>query len=229
MGVGSGGSAPGGGAPAADGGRQNGRMTTRTFELFFALLALVAAAGVVGLLVARLLAPRSARAAAVVEVFAGPALPLATLVAATCMAGSLYFSEVAHFIPCTLCWYQRIAMYPLVVILAIASVRRDRAIRYYVVPLASIGALISLYHYLVEWFPDAETGVCSATVPCSLQWFDAVFGFISLPFMALCGFALIISLVTLPSQELLSEHEVEETGAPEARPTRWVRVDEGRR
>jgi disulfide bond formation protein DsbB len=177
-------------------------MPTRTFELFFALLALVAIVGVVGLLVARLLAPRSDRAAAVVHTFAGPALPLATLVAATCMAGSLYFSEVAHFIPCTLCWYQRIAMYPLVVILAIAAVRRDHAIRYYVVPLASIGALISLYHYLVEWFPKAETGICSATLPCSLKWFDDVFGFISVPFMALCGFALIISLVTLPSEEI---------------------------
>jgi disulfide bond formation protein DsbB len=177
-------------------------MPTRTFEVFFALLALVAIVGVVGLAVARLSAPRSPRAAEVVEIFSGPALPLAAVVAATCMAGSLYFSEVAHFLPCTLCWYQRIAMYPLVVILAIAAFRRDRTIRYYVVPLASIGAAISLYHYVVEWVPDAETGVCSTTVPCSLQWFDAVFGFISLPFMALCGFALIISLVTLPSQEI---------------------------
>jgi disulfide bond formation protein DsbB len=183
-------------------GRNNDPVPTRTFELFFALLALVAIVGVVGLLAARLLAPRSDRAAAVVAAFAGPALPLATVVAATCMAGSLYFSEAAHFVPCTLCWYQRIAMYPLVVILLIASIRRDHGIRYYVVPLASIGALISLYHYFVEWVPDAETGICRTTVPCSLQWFDAVFGFISLPFMALCGFALIISLVTLSPQEI---------------------------
>ncbi len=179
-------------------------MSTETAEVFFALLALVAAIGAVGLVVARLLAPRSAGAAQVVELFTGPALPLAAVVAATCMAGSLYFSEVANFIPCTLCWYQRIAMYPLVVILTIAAVRHDRAIRYYVVPLASIGAVISLYHYIVEWIPDAETGVCSATIPCSVQWFDAVFGFVSLPFMALCGFALIISLVTLRPQEIES-------------------------
>ena len=177
-------------------------MSTETAEVFFSLLAIVAAAGAVVLGASNLLASRSAAAATIVATFSGPALPIATLVAATCMAGSLYFSEVAHFVPCTLCWYQRIAMYPLVVILLIASIRRDHAIRYYVVPLASIGALISLYHYFIEWFPDAETGICSTTVPCSLQWFDAVFGFISLPFMALCGFALIISLVTLPPQEI---------------------------
>jgi disulfide bond formation protein DsbB len=118
------------------------------------------------------------------------------------MAGSLYFSEVAHFVPCTLCWYQRIAMYPLAVILTIAAIRHDRSIRAYVVPLAGIGAVISLYHYVIEWFPEAETGVCSTTIPCSVQWFDPVFGFVSLPFMALCGFVLIIALVRLRPQEI---------------------------
>jgi len=179
-------------------------MSTETAEVFFSLLAVVAALGTVGLLVARILAPRSAAAAAVVDAFAGPGLVLGAVVAGTCMAGSLYFSEVADFIPCTLCWYQRIAMYPLVVILAVAAVRRDRAVRFYVVPLASIGAAISIYHYVIEWVPEAETGVCSATIPCSVQWFDPVFGFVSLPFMALCGFALIVSLVTLHPQEPLT-------------------------
>src|SRR5215212_8906747 len=159
-------------------------MSTETAEVFFALLALVAAVGAVGLVVARALAPRSDTAAMVVDTFAGPALWLGAVVAATCMVGSLYFSEVADFIPCTLCWYQRIAMYPLAVILTVAAVRRDRAVRFYVVPLAGIGAAISLYHYVIEWFPEAETGVCSTTIPCSVQWFDPVLGFISLPFMA---------------------------------------------
>ena len=156
-----------------------------------------------GLVVARILAPRSPAAEALVDAFSGPALVLGAVVAVTCMAGSLYFSEVADFLPCTLCWYQRIAMYPLAVILAIAAVRRDRLVRYYVVPLAGIGAAISLYHYVIEWFPEAETGVCSTTIPCSVQWFDPKFGFVSLPFMALCGFALILSLVTLRPQETL--------------------------
>jgi disulfide bond formation protein DsbB len=179
-------------------------MSTDTAEVFFALLALLAVAGAGGLVVARLLAPRSATAAAVVDTFAGPGLAFGAVVAAACMAGSLYFSEVADFIPCTLCWYQRIAMYPLALILAIAAFRGDRGVRFYVVPLASIGAAISTYHYVIEWVPEAETGVCSATIPCSVQWFDPVFGFVSLPFMAFCGFALIISLVTLRPQETLT-------------------------
>jgi disulfide bond formation protein DsbB len=177
-------------------------MSTDTAEVFFALLALVAAAGAVGIVAAGLLATPSSLAATVIDMFAGPALPLAAVVAATCMGGSLYFSEVADFVPCTLCWYQRIAMYPLAVILTVAAFRHDRLIRNYVVPLAGIGAVISLYHYIIEWFPEAETGVCSTTIPCSVQWFDPVFGFVSLPFMALCGFLLIIALVRLRPQEI---------------------------
>jgi disulfide bond formation protein DsbB len=175
-------------------------VSTETAQVFFTLLAIVAALATVTLLGARLLASRSAGAQAVVEVFSGPALALAAVVAATCMAGSLYFSEVADFVPCTLCWYQRIAMYPLVVILAIAAVRRDRDVWHYVVPLAGIGAAISTYHYLVEWFPEADSGVCKSTVPCTFVWFREL-GFVSLPLMALCGFALIITLVTLPQEE----------------------------
>jgi disulfide bond formation protein DsbB len=175
------------------------RMSTETAQMFFALLALTAAAGSIGLLAARLLAPRSDTAQAVLDTFAGAALPLATLVAATCTAGSLYFSEVADFVPCTLCWYQRIAMYPLVVILGIAALRHDRDVWHYVVPLAGIGAVISTYHYIVEWFPEADAGACSTTIPCTFVWFRE-FGFVSLPFMALCGFVLIVSLVTLPQE-----------------------------
>jgi disulfide bond formation protein DsbB len=91
-------------------------------------------------------------------------------------------------------------MYPLVVILGIAAIRRDRDIWHYVVPLAGLGAIISTYHYVVEWYPEADSGVCSSSIPCSTVWFRQ-FGFVTLPLMALCGFALIVSLVTLPPQE----------------------------
>jgi disulfide bond formation protein DsbB len=175
-------------------------VSTETAQVFFSLLAVAAAVATVTLLGARLLAPRLTGARAIVDSFAGPALAVAAVVAATCMAGSLYFSEVADFVPCTLCWYQRIAMYPLVVILAVAAVRRDRDIWHYVVPLAGIGAAISTYHYIVEWFPEADSGVCKSTIPCTFVWFRE-FGFISLPLMALCGFALILSLVTLPQED----------------------------
>ncbi|HEX9259711.1 MAG TPA: disulfide oxidoreductase [Acidimicrobiales bacterium] len=175
-------------------------MEPTTFQLFFAILALAANIGTVAVVAARLLARRSAVAADVTAVATDVALPLAWLVALTCTLGSLYFSEVANYIPCTLCWYQRIAMYPLAVILLVAVVRKDRGVVWYALPVAAIGLAISTYHYLEEWFPSIDSGVCSSTIPCSFVWFRK-FGFISLPYMALSGFAFIIALITLRPQE----------------------------
>jgi disulfide bond formation protein DsbB len=123
---------------------------------------------------------------------------LAWLVAAVSMAGSLYFSEIAHFAPCKLCWYQRIAMYSLALLLLIAAIRRDSGIRRYAVPLAAIGALLSAYHYLIEWNPSLEgaTGSCDISVPCTSPWFRE-FGFMSLSLMALCGFTAIMVLLSI--------------------------------
>ncbi len=66
----------------------------------------------------------------------------------------------------------------------------------YVTVLASIGAVISTYHYLLERFPSLETGACSAAVPCDYIWFEEL-GFVTLPFMAGCGFLAIVNLATL--------------------------------
>jgi disulfide bond formation protein DsbB len=126
----------------------------------------------------------------------GAELALAWLVATIATAGSLYYSEVADFVPCTLCWYQRIAMYPLVVLLGIAAVRRDRGIVRYALPLAAIGAAISVYHYQLEWFPHQEGAFCHAGVPCSVRWVFEL-GYISLPLLALTAFTLIGSLLLL--------------------------------
>ena len=95
-------------------------------------------------------------------------LAWACSVAAVATVGSLYLSEVVGFVPCLLCWYQRICMYPLSVILLVAAIRRDRAVRWYVVPLAAVGTVISTYHYAIEWRPSLEAGACgiaSYTLP----------------------------------------------------------------
>jgi disulfide bond formation protein DsbB len=114
------------------------------------------------------------------------------------MLGSLYFAEVANFVPCQLCWFQRIAMYPLAVILLVGALRRDWGVRWYAVPVAAIGAAISTYHVLLEQFPSLESSnVCSAAVPCNFVWFEEL-GFVTLPYMALSAFALILVLLTLP-------------------------------
>jgi disulfide bond formation protein DsbB len=128
----------------------------------------------------------------------GPyAVTAAFVVAALATIGSLYFSEVAHFRPCLLCWYQRIAMYPLALILLIAAIRRDLSVRWYAIPLALVGGAISIYHYFLEWFPDISTGACEVDNPCTAIWFRE-FGFISLPFLALVAFALVITFLLVP-------------------------------
>jgi disulfide bond formation protein DsbB len=171
------------------------------FQLFFSLLALVALGGSVAIVVVRALRDRSTTAAQIADAVDDAALWIAFLVAATATAGSLYFSEVANFEPCRLCWYQRIAMYPLSLILLVAALRRDRAVRWYVGPLAACGAVISTYHYLVEWHPRLEGGgVCELIAPCTFIWFRE-FGFVTLAFMALCGFLTILVLV-VPSTRL---------------------------
>lgn len=167
---------------------------TPVVTLALALLTLVALVTVIGSLVVWLLAPVSSLARRTRERLAAEAgtgsLRLAWLVALVATAGSLFFSEVAHFEPCRLCWYQRIALYPLVVVLGVGAWRHDRGVVRYAFPLAVVGGAISLYHYLIETFPALESGACDPRNPCTLVWFRE-FGFVTLPFMALSAFGLI--------------------------------------
>ncbi|NNK91751.1 MAG: disulfide bond formation protein B [Acidimicrobiia bacterium] len=126
---------------------------------------------------------------------------LAAAVAVVSTLGSLYYSEIANFEPCRLCWYQRIAMYPLAVILPIAALRKDRGAWLYAAPLAAIGAVIAAYHYTIQRWPSLDSGGCSLDVPCSSAyvWRQEIGPFtiegISIPFMALSGFLLILVLL----------------------------------
>jgi disulfide bond formation protein DsbB len=148
------------------------------------------------LVVASLSAPLRLGFEGLRERFTRWALVAAWIPAALAMLGSLYFSEIAHYQPCTLCWYQRIAMYPLVLILGIAAWRRDLGVRVYAIPLAAVGAVISAYHYLLEWFPALDTGACTIGIPCTQVWFRQ-FGFVSLPLLALIAFLLVIAFLWL--------------------------------
>ncbi len=178
-------------------------MNVETFDLLFALLTVVANVAVIAFTVTAVAARSSAGAAAfrdrlwdrVGEV----AVPMAFAVGLTATLGSLYYSEVANFTPCELCWYQRIAMYPLPVLLAVAWRRGDSTVRRYVMPLALIGAAISIYHYQLERFPDQGGFSCAVDNPCTLVWVW-MFHYISIPFMALSAFALIAWLVWIAGQ-----------------------------
>jgi disulfide bond formation protein DsbB len=164
--------------------------------LFLSLLALGAQVAVAGAVAVVAGGRRTARARTWLVDTVGPhSMVLALVVAVVATSGSLYLSEVAHFTPCVLCWYQRIAMYPLPVLLAIALWRGD-AIAPYTLALAGIGGTISTYHVLVERFPALETDTCDPTNPCSLIWTEH-FGYLTIPTMALSAFALVATLSLL--------------------------------
>ncbi|WP_088051958.1 disulfide oxidoreductase [Virgibacillus dakarensis] len=119
-------------------------------------------------------------------------LYVAWLVTVVATLGSLYFSEIRGFIPCELCWYQRILMYPLTLILGIATFQNDLAVKKYVLPIAIIGWSISLFHYLEQKVPGfAEIRPCANGVPCSAEYINWL-GFVTIPFLALVAFTLII-------------------------------------
>ncbi|HET9050464.1 MAG TPA: disulfide bond formation protein B, partial [Candidatus Dormibacteraeota bacterium] len=139
-------------------------------------------------------------------------LGLAWCVAAIATSGSLYFSQGAGLVPCTLCWYQRIAMYPLVLVLGVAVVRGDLAVRPYAMPLAGAGAVISAYHYQLERFPSQGSFSCTVDVPCSVTLFTRL-GFVSIPWMALSGFALVLALLGVARPPGWIEAEAGETDA----------------
>lgn len=175
-----------------------GRMVTMsalTMQLFFSMLAVVALAGAALLLASRLLGDRVGVLREFEATVAPSAIWLAWLVAATCVAGSLYFSEVVHLRPCRLCWYQRFAMYPLAVVLIGLALTGNRWLRRYARIAALVGLAISSWHYLVEWFPSLEpSNVCALDNPCTTVWFRRM-GFATIPFMSLSGFLAITFLL----------------------------------
>ena len=105
------------------------------------------------------------------------------------LLGSLYFSEIRGFVPCELCWYQRILMYPIVVLLLVGIFNDDWLLPKYVLPLSLTGMTVSTYHYLLQNHVIGAS-ICSAGVSCASRYIN-VFGFITIPFLALVAFILI--------------------------------------
>lgn len=108
--------------------------------------------------------------------------------------GSLYYSEIAGFEPCKYCWFQRILMYPLTVIMYIAIRIKDKYVSRYVLPISGVGTLLAGYHYLTQlgWLPST----CVATgysVGCT-KIFVMTFGYITIPMMSFTAFLLIFVL-----------------------------------
>lgn len=183
-------------------------VSTDQLSLFFGLLALGALALGPIVLIAGFVLRRDPRQEALRPLL----LPLAFVVAATAMAGSLYYSESAGYTPCLYCWYQRICMYPLAAILGIAALRRDHMVGIYALPIAVVGLGLSVYHYQLQMFPG-QGSACDASAPCTFQFVDT-FGFVSIPFMAGCGFVAIIGLVGTALRWELDERRDPSAGEP---------------
>jgi len=149
-------------------------------------MATLAALGVVGVAVSFVAA--SAR-----TMVRDGGIVLAAAVAVLATLASLYLSGIADYTPCRYCWWQRIFMYPLAVMLPIAAVTNDTKVRRYALPLAVIGGLISLRHIWLQTFPDAE-GTCGISAPCSAKLVEA-YGFITIPQMTAVCFGLIVVLL----------------------------------
>jgi disulfide bond formation protein DsbB len=128
----------------------------------------------------------------------GYELWLVFLVSAVATGGSLFFSEVANFIPCELCWYQRIFMYPLPIVTLLAAIANDHRVARYLLPLPVIGAGVSVYHLLVENGVVNEAQSCKFSAPggCATKWINE-FGYVTIPTLALTGFALVFGFLLL--------------------------------
>lgn len=123
----------------------------------------------------------------------------AWLVALTATLGALFIGEIMGQAPCILCWYQRIAMFPLALILGIACYTSDFSGRRYVLPLATIGGLIALWHSLLFVGVVPETvQPCTRGGPSCSGADQTLFGILPLPFLSLGAFAAIIALLTIP-------------------------------
>lgn len=118
-------------------------------------------------------------------------LYIALLQAIVATLSSLYLSEVLHWNPCILCWYQRILMYPLVILIAVGILRKDKNLPFYILPMSVLGGLIALFHFLLQ-----KGVIMEAVAPCSfgvscLTKYTEWFGFITVPFLSMVAFAVI--------------------------------------
>jgi disulfide bond formation protein DsbB len=156
-------------------------------QVLAGLLILVGLAAVVGV---------RAPLAAVRSALWGYELWAAFVVAAIATGGSLFFSEFAGFVPCELCWFQRICMYPLSLLTLFLAVHSDYRAARYLLPFPVIGAGVSIYHLLVENHVIATPAACQIGAGCTVKWINE-FGYMTIPTLALTAFVLLTGFLAL--------------------------------
>ena len=126
----------------------------------------------------------------------------AFVVAAIATGGSLFYSQVAHFVPCEFCWFQRMMMYPLSILTLLIAARGDNRAARYLLPLPIVGAGTSIYHMLIERDVIHEPKTCSLSAPggCGTNWIaNHSFGYLTIPTLALTAFLLLTGFLVLAS------------------------------
>lgn len=119
-------------------------------------------------------------------------LYLAWLTASVATVGSIALTEVYHFLPCSLCWYQRILMYPLVIIIAVGIILKDKKLDVYVLPFTILGMIVAFYQHLLQIGIIKEVVVpCSTNVPCTTKYIDWLGGLITIPLLSFLSFLII--------------------------------------
>jgi disulfide bond formation protein DsbB len=137
------------------------------------------------------------RRRATVRALAPLAAPFAFAVSLVTMGGSLYLSEVKHYIPCHLCWIQRALLYPQVLFTAVLAFRPQLdVLRRFAIGALMIDIPVSTYHYLLQKYPNLETSSCSFDNPCTQRYIDQ-FNYISEPGMALTAALTILTLLLI--------------------------------
>ncbi len=169
-----------------------------TMSIFFAILALLSIA-FVAITIASALSQRFLKCKCYTKLktrIQPYAYEFAFVVALVATLGSLFYSDIAHFTPCKLCWYQRILMYPQSLLLYISLIRRERFLTPYLQIMSIVGFVIATYHTIIQWVPQSPFLPCTGISECG-KIYSATFGFITIPLMSAAAFALLFTLLTL--------------------------------
>jgi disulfide bond formation protein DsbB len=192
-------------AVGARGGASYAESVTHDVNVLLAVLGVAGQVVLVVLAVAGLLALVGERRLldAVRHAAWGYELWLAFLVSASATAGSLFYSEIAGYVPCELCWFQRICMYPLSILTLLMALANDHRAARYLLPLPIVGGGLAFYHMLVERGVVAQTEACTISAPggCATKWID-YFGYMTIPTITFTAFALVFAFLVLACFDL---------------------------
>jgi disulfide bond formation protein DsbB len=131
----------------------------------------------------------------------------AFVVAAIATGGSLFFSQVAGYVPCEMCWFQRICMYPLSILTLFLAAHRDNRAARYLLPFPLVGACVSIYHLLIENHVVSTPTACQiGGAGCAVKWID-YFGYMTIPTLALTAFLLLFGLLVLAAAPKVERHD----------------------